>query len=263
MQRLLLFPSIILIFVSTSCVRHKQLLNFNKYQGLPFGELEEISNLKQPTIQTGDILQVSVDSYNAEAAEPFNRNSSTRGGGGNQQTGTGNLLLMGYLVDSMGCIDFPVLGRVPLRGLTLQQAHDTLRVRLYDYLTDPVVNVRYLNYRFTILGEVNKPGSYSTFNTRISLFEALGMANDLTYYANRERVTVIREQDGIRTYSLLNLKDKEIMNSPCFYLKQNDVIYIEPMPARITSVSDPLLRWIGFFTTGVSLVSLFLTLTSF
>jgi polysaccharide export outer membrane protein len=122
--------------------------------------------------------------------------------------------------------------------------------------------VRYLNYRFTILGEANAPGNYTTFNTRLSLFEALGMAGDLTYYANRERITVIREQNGSRTYALLNLQDKEIIHSPYFYLKQNDVIYIEPMPARITSVSDPIFRWVGLFTTGISLLTLVLTLTS-
>ncbi len=259
-----LLPLLILATALSSCVNHRQLVNFNEEPTLPYGTVEDIINRRQLRIQPDDILHITVDSYNEEAAKPFNRDGGM-GMRGGQNMGVGGqgggLLLTGYLVDSLGRIDFPVLGQVPVSGLTLDEARDLLQGRLYEYLKDAVVNIRFLNFRFTLLGEVGAPGTLTTMNPRITLLEAIGMAGDLTYYADRNRITVVREQNGKREYARLSLKDKNIFESPYFYLQQNDLVYVEPMQARVTSVSDPVFRWVSYGTTAISLVTLVLTLT--
>jgi polysaccharide export outer membrane protein len=247
-------------FLLQSCVSHEELVNFNKEPILPLGDVEEIINQVEPRIQVDDILHITVNSYDEEAASPFNRALTFSQGGGFNTNNQNTILLHGYLVDSSGNIDFPVIGQMKVSGFTLAEARSELESRLTRYLKDAVVNVRYLNYRFTVLGEVTTPGTYSSYNTKITVMEALGLAGDLTDYANRERILVIREKNGHREYAMLSLKDKRIFLSPYYYLKQNDVIYIEPIEARVATVADPAFRWISFGSALLSLVTFVITI---
>ena len=248
------------IFLFQACVSHEELVNFNREPVLPFGEVEEILNQVEPRIQNDDILHITVNSYDEEAAKPFNRTIGSGQGAGSSASNQSYLLLQGYLVDSTGNIDFPVIGQIKVSGFTLTEARNSLHGRLTPYLKDAVVNIRYLNYRFTVLGEVTGPGTYSSYNTKITLLEALGLAGDLTDYANRERILVIRENSGQREYALLSLKDKRIFLSQYYYLKQNDVIYVEPIEARVATVADPAFRWISFGSALLSLVTFIITI---
>lgn len=261
-------PLLLLLLSFSSCVQHQQLVNFNKAD-LPEDAPEQIVNALNLTIQPEDLLRITVSSLNPEAAAPFNIDDQ-QGGAGNQRmnqlgggAGSNGLeLFMGYFVDRDGFIDFPVLGRIPVQGMTLEEAKLELLDRLADYLADPVVNIRYLNFKITVLGEVNGPGIQRLSNKRVTLLEALGMAGDLTLYANRNNILVIREEDGRRTYTRLDLQSAEIFTSPYFYLQQNDVIYVEPMRARIATVSDPFFRTVSYVTAGLSVVTLIIALTS-
>jgi len=252
---------LLLPFLS-SCVSHQELINFNE-ANLPENKPETILNAMNIRIQPEDLLRITVHSLDPLAAAPFNmeqegQNRQMGGGGqGNQQLE----LFMGYFVDQDGFIDFPVLGRIPVEGRTLEEAKLDILDRLTTYLKDPVVNIRYLNFKVTILGEVNLPGTLRLTNKRVTILEAIGMAGDLTDYAHRNNILVIREKDGIRTYERLDLQSDEIFTSPYFYLQQNDVIYIEPLKARVATVADPAQRIISYSTAALSLITLVIALT--
>lgn len=238
-------------------------MNFNN-ANFPENQPEQIINAMNITIQPEDLLRITVHSLDPLAAAPFNLEAE---GVNNRQLTGGNQgssqleLFMGYFVDQEGAIDFPVLGRIPVEGKTLEEAKLDILSRLKTYLKDPVVNIRYLNFKVTVLGEVNFPGTLRLSNKRVTLLEALGMAGDLTNYANRLSILVIREKDGIRTYERLNLQSNEIFASPYFYLQQNDVIYVEPIRARVATVADPAQRIIAYGTAVLSLASLIIALT--
>ena len=166
----------------------------------------------------------------------------------------------GYFVDQDGNIDFPLAGKIKLEGLTLIEAQTSILNAVKPYITDAVVNIRFLNLKVTVLGEVNRPGTIRLSNKRVTILEALGLAGDLTLYANRTNLLLMREKDGIRTYNRLDLQSKDIFTSEFFYLQQNDVIYVEPVRARIATVADPVTRIVSYVTAGLSIVTLIVAL---
>lgn len=262
-----LIVAIGIIISCASCVSHKQLMNFQG-QALPLNKPEDILNLVNLKIQSEDLLHITVHSYDVEAAEPFNLNAGQSGNNsGNmmqqQQIVGGNSLELfsGYFVDQEGFIDFPVLGRIPVRGLTLEEAKFKIVDQLKTYLKDAVVNIRFLNFKISVLGEVTNPGILRLTNKRITLLEAIGMAGDMTSYANRTNILIIRETNGKRTYERLNLQDNSIFVSPYFYLMQNDVIYIEPLKAKTATTADLVQRIISYSSAALSLLTLILTLS--
>lgn len=266
-MRILYFFSLLLL--TCSCVQHKQLVNFN--QGpLPFGKAEAIMNSVDLSIQPEDLLQINLSSFSAEAIEPFSPKAgdgSLQNGGLMQQntggTGVNSLeLFTGYFVDRTGYINFPVIGRVKVGGLTLAVAHDTIRNRILPYVSDIVVSMRFLNLKINILGEVAQPGLVRLSNKRITLLEAIGMAGDLTPYADRTDILLIREKDGQRQYVQLNLQDPGIFASPYFYLEQNDFIYVKPTKAKVGGITDQTSRFLTFGSAGLSLITLIIALIS-
>ena len=186
--------------------------------------VENTSEVRQQpniTIQPDDRLSITVSSLSIESNAIFNANNTM-----------GIEEVTGYLVNEKGLIDFPLIGEVQLAGLTKSEATETLTRKLNEYVKRPIVSVRFLNFRVTVLGEVNRPSSYNIASDHVNIFEALGLAGDMTVYGRRENVLLIREKDHVRTTTRLNLNDKEILNSPYFYLQQNDIIYIEPDEAK-------------------------------
>lgn len=248
----------------SSCVSHQELVNFNQAQ-LPYGSPENILNAMELKIQPEDLLRITVHSFDPLAAAPFNiepegQNNMQMGVQGGQGGSNSLELFMGYFVDQEGAIDFPVLGRIEVAGLTLEQAKFKIYGLLQPYLRDAVVNMRFLNFKITVLGEVNAPGTVRLTNKRVTLLEAIGMAGDLSDYANRTNVLVIREQAGSRQYARLDLQSADIFSSPYFYLQQNDVVYVEPIKARVATVADPAQRIIGYASAGLSIVTLIIAL---
>ena len=252
-----------LAFILSSCVSHEELITFH---GVDFSNLPgNIANENELIIQPEDLLRITVHSYNLEAAKPFNFEQEGRNLN-NQLLQAGNTngntleLFMGYLVDDDGYIDLPVIGSVLVQGMTITQAKEKLLELIKPLLADAVINMRLLNFKITVLGEVNAPGTIRLTNKRLTLLEAIGMAGDFSQYANRKNILLIREKFGERNYIRLNLQSNDIFSSPYFYLEQNDVIYIEPIRARIATVSDPAQRAISYSSAALSLITLIVAL---
>jgi polysaccharide biosynthesis/export protein len=259
---LLLLLSVLLL---GSCVQHRDLVAFQAGAfNASLSPAEQIASQTQLEIQPDDVLQITINTADDATSRPFNIGGGDFGGGNqNFRGGAGNIgafALNGYLVDSLGFIDFPVVGRVKVGGLTLDETRNVIADSIAPYLKDPAINIRFLNFRFTVLGEVNGPGTITVFNKRITLLEALGQVGDLTPYANRGRILVIREIDGRRVHGRVNLEQGDIFNSPFFYLKQNDVIYVEPIQAKIATVADPLGRALSYGSAVLSLAAVILAL---
>ena len=225
----------VLIGSQLACVKHPQLLYFRNQSEFAALNNHKITNNIRIKIQPDDALFILVKSLDQETAEPFNLFSSA-----NVALASNNPTLSGYLVDTEGNIDFPVLGRLKLEGRTIDEAKKYIIDKLKPYLLNPVVTIRFMNFRYTVLGEVGAPNTISVPGERITILEALGQAGDLTPYSNREKILVIREQSGKREFGYINIQSPEIFDSPYFYLQQNDIIYVEPIPAATATVRDPI-----------------------
>lgn len=203
-------------------------------------------------IQKNDLLSISVRSLSAEASEVYNAPAVVAGNGNNAIPG-------GYLVNEDGTIQFPVLGNIKAVGLTKVALENVIRKSLNDrkLLLDPVVNVRIINFRVTVLGEVRSPTVVTVPSEKINILEAIGFANDLTLFADRSNVLVIREDNGVRKFKVLNLNSQEIFSSPFYNLRHNDVIYVRPNKARISNDSFARL-WLPTVFSALSLSILLL-----
>lgn len=204
-----------------------------------------------PIIQTGDLLSIIVYSDNPAATAIYNQSLVVSQGGGASGGGAAGGTMggsagagggggatpttPGYLVDEQGNIEFQGLGRLHVAGLTRQQLRDTLDDKFKDYLTNPYYTIRFLNYRFTMLGEVTRGGIFNIPGDRINLLEALGLAGDMTFYGRRDNILVIREVNGKREFARLDITKPEVMASPYFYLQQNDVVYVEANKKKVAA----------------------------
>lgn len=197
------------------------------------------------TIQPGDMLMISVTAKDNEVAKPFNQNYSSSDI--SQYSIPSNNLPMQaqssisgptYIVDSKGNIQFPILGELSTNGKTIEQFRDDIKDRLTKYIKNPGVNIRTTNFKITVLGEVNKPGAYVIPDGQsMSVLGALALAGDLTIYGQRKNVLVIRNVDGVTSKAYLDLTDANIINSPYYYVKQNDAIYVTPNNTKKNSSS--------------------------
>lgn len=182
-----------------------------------------------PTLQPDDQLAITVSGMNPESVTPFNLT--------NQFPIQDPVRRHVYLVDKNGEIDYPVLGKIKLGGMTRIEAVDFLKDKLKEYIVNPGVNIQIINFKVTVLGEVSRPGTFSLDNERITILEALGLAGDLTINGVRNNVMVVRENAESKEFFRLDLTSSEVVNSPAYYLKQNDVVYVEPNKAQIQSSS--------------------------
>lgn len=219
---------IIALSLFTSCASRKDLVYFQPDSSL----LNTNFELNAPKLQAGDILAISITADDVRATQPFNQISTYNSTGTLQNT---NPFIPTYAIDVNGEIDFPKLGKVKLGGKTRTQAMDYLKDKIRPYILDPGISMEVKNFKVTVLGEVKTPGSYTINNDRITLLEALGLAGDLTINGVRNNVLVIREQNGKKEEFRVDLTKKDALNSPVYYLAQNDVIYVEPNGARIQS----------------------------
>lgn len=196
------------------------------------------SHIPEAVIQKDDVLSISVSSVSDEAAAVFNMPNLPASPNVTLNNSLGQAV--GYLVNQNGTIKFPMLGSIKVEGMTKRSLEDTITRLLVqrNLLFDPIVNVRFLNFRVTVLGEVNNPGVITTFSETMSILEALGRAGDLTIYGKRDNVILIRqEQDGQRIVHRLNLNNAAILKSPFYFLKSNDVIYVEPGKVKASAAT--------------------------
>ena len=244
----------------SSCAHSKKITYFQDLKDTTKIYSQAINGTYEPKIQPDDVLGISVNSINPQATAIFNMQGNNAqlaplsNAGTITSSGQNNAALNGYLVSKQGVIDFPVLGKLEVTGLTTSQLSDTLTGKLDQYLKDPIVNVRLLNYKVTVLGEVNRPASYSITSERITLVDAIGMAGDLTIDGKRENVLLIREENGERKFIRLDLNSSTLFESPYYYLKQNDIVYIEPSKSKAQSSAQSTFRFIGISLSVISLL---------
>lgn len=247
----LLFGAILLVaFNILSCTTTKQVIYLNDLKGTTEGSLRNAQTAFENPIQKNDQLSITVGGSNPEDLVVLNSASGMSTGGGGSSI---NAAAIGYLVEADGKIKIPYLGKVQAEGLTRMQLENTLTDLFKDYTKNPVVNVRFLNYGFSVMGEVNSRGRFSMTNERTTILEAISMAGDLTDLGKRENVLVVREVNGERNFARVNLLSKDLFKSPYYYLKTNDVVYVEPVKAKFISRTG-LPQYLGLVAVGLSLL---------
>lgn len=257
--KLLLFAVAILF---ASCDAQQRVLYL---QGLESGSVVDLPEDYLIHLRPYDKLTIVVNSKNPELAKPFNSASSYNALSGNISTGvnTENSLQI-TAVDEDGYISLPVLGKIKAAGLTRDELETKIEKELIDggYISDAKVNVRLVDFTISIIGEVNAPGRYDIDKDMITIFDALALAKDMTIYGSREDVAVIREKDGKRYVTKLDLRSDEVFHSPCYYLEQNDIIIVSPnkYKAATAEINQNRSFWISLASTAISLATLLLTI---
>lgn len=212
-----------------------------------------------PTLKADDYISVIVTADEPETAKPFNfpqedlgQRNMMMGGGGVQ---LGMPIMNAYLIDEEGYIDLPVLGRVQAEGLTRRELRDFLLPQYKEYLDNPILNIKIMNFRVSILGDVRQPGVKIVPNERISIIEVIALAGDLNPTAERKNILVVRERQGERHEYRIDLTGKDFVNSPVYYLEQNDIVYVEPNLAARTQGTF----WRTTLPTVISIATVALT----
>ena len=230
------FFALFSVLLASSCVSRQEIVYF---QGLEEAEAKLEENTHKEGIKPNDLLTISVAAAEQEAAIPYNLPvvAAPQGGINMAMSINGRQQLQTYLVSKKGDIQFPQLGKLEVKGLSRQELSEKLEQQLADYIQDPIVTVKIVNFEVSVLGEVNRPGTFTIEDGYISLPQALGLANDLSIYGRRDNVLVMREDNGIKTHAYLDLTDADVINSPYYYLQQNDVVYVEPNGPQRQSAS--------------------------
>jgi len=260
----------------------------NMYKNIPYfkdvpdtlktAQIVNMANVKTPVIRPDDILSILIQSVDPSVTSIYNRDTKSTAaitsampsafqpnGIGQQAPSLASAQLnavSGYLVDKNGNIELPLIGKTKISGLTTREAADSIKNLLSLYYKDLTVDVRYSNFQVTVLGEVLRPATYTLPNERITVLDALGLAGDLTIYGKRENVLLIRDSTADQKQLIrLNLTSKDIMMSPYFFLKQNDVIYVEPNKQKLASLDAARTRNIVIGSSIVTLLIAFFTYT--
>ncbi|MEP6681647.1 MAG: polysaccharide biosynthesis/export family protein [Parafilimonas sp.] len=249
-----------LLYFASSCSPSKNVAYFQDLTDTSKIYSQAITQSYKVTLQPDDLIGINISSNNPEATAIFNMGGSVTETPQISPAVTGSSAITtsqspnSYLIDKQGTIDFPVFGKLLVQGLTVPQLKDSLKVKLEKYLQDPIVNIRLLNYKVTVLGEVSHPATYTIPSERLTVIDAIGMAGDLTIYGKRENVLLIREEKGERKFIRMDLNSSNIFESPYYYLKQNDIIYVEPNKSKIAASDITQLRNISIATAAISLL---------
>jgi polysaccharide biosynthesis/export protein len=240
---------ILLFFVS--CTSSKQVIYFNDLTDTAaLGSITAAKSSFENRIQKNDQLSITVGGSNAADLTVLNSASSSAA---TSNPNIGSSPNAGFLVEADGNIKIPFIGKIKAEGLTRLQLEDTLTQLYKDYTKNPTVNVRFLNYSYSVLGEVARSGKFTMTSERTTLLEAITMAGDITTLGRRENVLVIREENGERKFARVNLLAKDVFNSPYFYLRTNDVIYVEPVKSKfIARTGVP--QYLTLAAVGLSLI---------
>lgn len=227
----------------SSCLSKKDVYYF---QGIEKADTTKVVNY-EVIIKPDDILNIVVSSSNytaVEAVAPFN-----------QVTTTSSAEVINYLVDSNGMVKLPILGEIKAAGSTKLKFEQQLKEKLKEYLPDPIVNVKIVNFKFTILGDVKNPGVYPLASERVSILDGIAASGDLLISGNRKEVVLIRDVDGVKSHYAIDLTDPSLVYSDKFYLQQNDVVYIRQNKLKVLAGGIP-----AGITVGVSVLSIVVTI---
>lgn len=246
------FLLLLLNFVLLSCDTYKKVVYFREDDTDAKNTDTVQSVIFTTTYQPNDLLSITISAPDPETVKPFNLASNDFITKNNKGETSGSQI--GYLIDNDGNVDFPVLGKIKLAGLNREQAAALIKSKLSEYVSQATVNIQILNFNVTVLGDVQRPGTFHIGDERVSLLEALGYAEDLNITGVRKDVLIIREENGKKIEIRVDLTKKSFLNSPYYYLKQNDVVYVQPNKIKSNS---------GIYgtstSTWISAVSLVLT----
>lgn len=245
------------ILLLSSCGATQNVTYFSDLDSTNLAEVQ-MAEFKEPLILPDDILQITIQTLDVNANNAMSQTSpsSTNATAGIPSAGTA---VTGFLVDKDGNVEIPILGVMKLSGLTSTAAKELIRQRATLYYKDPTIQVRFANYKITVLGEVTKPSTYTVPNERVTILDAISMAGDLTIYGKRENVLLMRENGDKKEVVRLNLNSSKTISSPYYYLKQNDVVYVEPSKAKAAANNAPRIQLI---TILISITTLLVTIVS-
>lgn len=232
----------------------KKIVYFNDLPVDTLQIVKEASKFQEPTIQPDDILNITIHTLDPSTALISNQTMAMQAIGASSAGNVGNQTISGFMVDKNGNIQMALLGNIKVGGLTTFQARSLIEEKAKYFYKEPTVQVRFTNFKITILGEVARPATYTVPNERISILDALGLAGDLTIFGKRENVLLIRELNGKKELVRLNLNDSDLLASSYFYLKQNDVLYIEPGKGKAAANNSARTQTFAMIGTIISLL---------
>jgi polysaccharide export outer membrane protein len=263
MTRLTTYPPIVCIFLLSAllisaCSSTKNITYFKDVPDSIYLVAKNVPSpvFQDPIIQSNDLLQISFLTLDPQANTVL---TNTNSGSFTVQPGTSSSpttpgSISGFMVDRNGEIEIPVVGKIKVSGMTTAVARDSIHSKVSLYYKNPVVNVRFANFNITVLGEVARPATYVVPNEKVSVLDAIGMAGDLTIYGKRTNVMLVRDSVGQKQFIRFNLNSAETFNSPYFYLKQGDVVYVEPSKSKIATTDGVRTRNFALIASGVSLL---------
>jgi len=252
-----IFILLLIVFCLGSCVSTKKTVYFRDIS--PDSPWVNLPAYHEPLIQVDDILHITIQTIDGGTTAAINQLSGAPANAGNPAAPTRGDVPSGYLVDEEGQVTIPMLGTIKVAGLTTPAARKLIAEEASKYFNDPTVQVRFANFKVTVIGEVLRPATYTVPNEKVTILDAIGMAGDLTIHGVRENVLLVRDNDGKKEFVRFNLNSYETFESPYFYLKQNDVIYVEPGKSKVASTNVARTQAISIVASVVSIVTIVVT----
>ena len=249
------FILLFFVFILPSCAAKKRISYFQDFpDSARIAEAVKTVPFKNPVIKPDDVLSITIQTIDNSVTSPVNTTNSTAAG--TQSTN-------GYLVNNAGEVELPFIGKIKLSGLTTSQAQDSIYEQAEKLFNHPIVNVRYANFKITVLGEVGHPSTFVLPSEKVTIFDAIGLAGDLTIYGKRDNVLLVRDSaNNNRQLVRLDLNSKNIVSSPYYFLQPNDMIYVEPNKNRVAGTDVQQNRTLGILSASVSVISIVLLIFS-
>lgn len=248
----------ITIMLLASCSVPKKVVYFQDIPDSLKQKLVDATTYTAPTIQPDDILSINIQTLDPSATAIMSQQNTTLwpvAGSSSAPSGIAPLTTVsGYLVDKDGFVIIPLLGKVLLKDKSTDQAREEIRLKAAQFYKDPIVNVRYSNFKITILGEVARPSTYIMPNEKVTLLDAIGMAGDLTIWGKRENVLLIRDSIGKKEFIRFNLNESKVFASQYYYLRQGDVIYVEPKNSKVASTDANQVKKFAIISSAITLL---------
>ena len=254
LKRFLTIGTVLMAIMLSGCTSSKEILYF---QNIDDANLKPLNTEYEAVIKKDDRLTIVVSGPDKLVCAPYNLTLNEISSTGGSMSSNPEQATLSYLVDSNGDIDFPILGKIHVEGMTRNDLVKYLTEEIGKDVKEPIVYVSFRNYKITVLGEVRSPGTYTIDSEKINILQALGRAGDLNLTAQRSDILLLREVDGVLTHHRIDLRDKDILESPYFYLQQNDVLYVSPSATRVATATTATGIWsviLSSITTMIAII---------
>lgn len=259
-KKIFFYSLLFLAHVFTSCINTKKITYFRDIPDTSHKSSAQITRYSDPLIQPDDILSITIQTIDPTTSVVINQLGAPMPAVGTSSANPiGQQQISGFLVDKEGFVELTMIGKVKLDSLTTYQARELIRTKALQYFKNVSVNVRFANFKITVLGEVAKPATYTVPNEKVTLLDALGLAGDLTIYGKRDNVLLIRDNNGQKEFERFDLRSSKIFESPYYYLKQNDVIYVQANRSKVASTNSVRTQTYAIIGTTLSVLIVLLS----